>query len=510
MASVTDNKMIIYQSEVQEYSTRLETLNGREYVVVPVTMMVEGVHQGSHGALLHTAEELGKIPESWNGIPVTVGHPVVEGNNVSANSPSVLESWQIGVVFNTIINGDKLKSEAWLEKTKLSNHENLNDRITNGEIIEVSVGVFSEDEEVEGSWHNETYDAVARNLRPDHLAILPNQVGACSIEDGCGIRVNSKNKKGESIMDVKMALGVLQKNGYKTIKLANNSEKGLLEMFDVLRELVRSLNPDIPIDNSYPYHYLIEVYDTYLIYERDTNQTTDYYKRGYQFNIKTGEAEFTSEPIEVEKNVEYKTVMNSYTEVKRKRGLQTNLKKEDETMANEKCTPCVAKKVDGLIANASTNFAETDREWLETLEEDQLDRMVPVSVEPTVNKESVKITPEMAVNALREGLKNENDFIKLMPTNMQEQTRSALRLFEERKTSLIESIMSNTEKDTWTREELQVYEVEKLEKIAKTAGVKQAEVQVNYSGMGAGTSLHNNTSLNDVPLMAPAGIVFEN
>ena len=79
-------EMNVYLTTQQEYTTREAILNGREYIVVPVTMMVEGVHQGSQGSLLHTAEELGKIPESWNGIPVTVGHPAVEGKFVSANS----------------------------------------------------------------------------------------------------------------------------------------------------------------------------------------------------------------------------------------------------------------------------------------------------------------------------------------------------------------------------------------------------------------------------------------
>lgn len=82
----TTNNMQTYTSTNKEYEVREETLNGREYVVVPVTMMVEGVHSGSKGPLLHTSEELGKIPESWNGMPVTVDHPVVEGLPVSAHS----------------------------------------------------------------------------------------------------------------------------------------------------------------------------------------------------------------------------------------------------------------------------------------------------------------------------------------------------------------------------------------------------------------------------------------
>jgi hypothetical protein len=39
------------------------------------------------------------------------------------------------------------------------------------------------------------YEGIARNLRPDHLAILPDDKGACSLEDGCGVNNTSKNWK---------------------------------------------------------------------------------------------------------------------------------------------------------------------------------------------------------------------------------------------------------------------------------------------------------------------------
>lgn len=498
MADAVNSKMVICQTEVQEYTTRDETLNGREYVVVPVTMMVEGVHQGSHGALLHTAEELGKIPESWNGIPVTIGHPMVEGNPVSANSPSILESWAVGIIFNTLLNGTKLKSEAWLEKNKLANHENLNDRISNGEIIEVSVGVFSEDEDTEGTWHNESYVAVARNLRPDHLAILPNQVGACSNADGCGIRINSENMEINETNRT-LVLNQLKQQGFNVSQLVVN--ESLLKLVEKIRSKVYSM------DKEGEWYYVEDIDDSFLIYTKSIRDgESKLYKQGYACAADESIV-FVGEPVEVLRKVEYETVMNNNTEIKRTRKLQTNSKKEDENMADEKCKPCISQKATELIANAATQFTEKDRGWLETFEEDQLDKMIPKTTEPVVNKEVPKITPEMAVNALREGLKNEDDFIKLMPVSMQEQTRSALRLHEDHKASLIDSILANTEEGTWTKDELQVYEVGKLEKIAKTAKVQAPAAQVNYTGMMAGGNFQTNAQ-NDVPMLEPVGITF--
>ena len=77
--------MIQYIIQVNgDYVIRSDVYEGRTHIVVPVIMMVEGVHNGSQGPLLHLAEDLGKFPESWDGIPVTIQHPTVDGGNVSA------------------------------------------------------------------------------------------------------------------------------------------------------------------------------------------------------------------------------------------------------------------------------------------------------------------------------------------------------------------------------------------------------------------------------------------
>ena len=55
-----------------------------------------------------------------------------------------------------------------------------------GDIIEVSTGYFADKLDESGEFEGEEYDGVQINLRPDHLAILPNTIGACSVDDGCG------------------------------------------------------------------------------------------------------------------------------------------------------------------------------------------------------------------------------------------------------------------------------------------------------------------------------------
>jgi hypothetical protein len=192
---VMDN--LLYIQVNNRYSLRRVQHQGRQHLVAPVVMMVEGVHSGSHGAVLHLAEELGRIPGSWDGIPVTIGHP--EDNNgqgISANSPTVIDREAVGRVYNTHMDGDKLKAEVWLDEQRLiAVAPNAYQAIEQGNILEVSVGVFTDQQVEEGEHQGEHYVAIARNHRPDHLAILPDERGACSTEDGCGIRLNQQGGK---------------------------------------------------------------------------------------------------------------------------------------------------------------------------------------------------------------------------------------------------------------------------------------------------------------------------
>ena len=195
--SVGANEEYSYVANMQEgYTAIKKRWNGKEYLVAPVTMMVEGVHHGSHGPLLHPIAELGKFPASWNGIPVVINHPERDGVSISANAPEILERFAVGQVFNTHVEDTKLKAEVWLEEVRLMDcAPKLHTKVREGKPIEVSVGVFTVDEPVPGDWNGEYYDAIAKSHRPDHLALLTEVVGACSLKDGCGIRANEEGNE---------------------------------------------------------------------------------------------------------------------------------------------------------------------------------------------------------------------------------------------------------------------------------------------------------------------------
>jgi hypothetical protein len=468
------NKTGIYGAHVVEqeltYTVREETYQGAKYLVVPVTMMVEGVHNGSMGPLFHSIAELGKFPQAWNGRPVVIDHPEEEGQSVSANSPEIMERQVVGIIFNTHVDNTKLRAEAWLNEEKLRQScPSVLASVQKSEPIEVSIGVFTDTEEVEGDWNEEHYIAVAHNHRPDHLALLPGGRGACSVEDGCGIRVNKK--KGGTDVNEEEFLQSLK--SFYVDRLNLNVNAGYRELVDAARSKIDAM------DSENVMHFLQEVYDDFVVYEiRQRIGGLKLYKQGYKFENST--FELTGNPQEVRRKVEYEVLANG-SGMKRTRSNNNNNKEVSEMpKENEKCTPCVKAKVDALIANKVSKYAETDREWLEALSEEQLDKMEPQVVEKEVTNE---------VNVLSAEDRAIIDYVKFQK--------------KEQRKATIDQIQANSEKGTWADDELNAMSDTAL---AKIAGLLKKEEPANYSLFGGGGFDLNASG--EEP-MAPTGITFE-
>lgn len=162
---------------------------GREFAVVPVVMVKAGVVMNDS---LVPTDEL--HPITWNGVPVTVGHPQVDGNFVSANFPEVVDSWAVGTIYNSRVEAGDLKAEAWLDIVRVQAvRPGLIEALEAGTEMDVSTGYFSDDVREPGEINGNAYTVVSRNLNPDHLALLPDVSGACSWQDGCGVRANERS-----------------------------------------------------------------------------------------------------------------------------------------------------------------------------------------------------------------------------------------------------------------------------------------------------------------------------
>lgn len=186
--------------------TRRATLNGREHIVAPLSMIVEGVLNGSKGSLFYPADEIGKNPSQWNGVPLVAYHPTRMGQPVSARDPDVLNESGLGVVLKSRFDKQtsRLLAEGWFDVDAVRNYDKklpldarMLPRLEASQAIELSTGLFTRNEKAsEGANHRgRYYSHIARDYSPDHLAVLPDQRGACSLQDGCGVMINKEQEK---------------------------------------------------------------------------------------------------------------------------------------------------------------------------------------------------------------------------------------------------------------------------------------------------------------------------
>ncbi len=168
---------------------REEILEGRKHLIAPATLIVPGVLNGSLGPLYYPPEEVSADPEKWDNVPILVYHPK------SAESPKVFNEQAVGHVHKTVFEDHSLKAELWFDMDRVQKVDNrIYEALINNQKIELSTGLKTQNEEAEeGAVFNTPlgeqipYTHIARNHQPDHLAVFTDQVGACSLDDGCGV-----------------------------------------------------------------------------------------------------------------------------------------------------------------------------------------------------------------------------------------------------------------------------------------------------------------------------------
>ncbi len=487
-----------YSLQVNNYEITTGDLHGKEHLIVPVIMMREGVHNGSAGPILHKREELQHYTSAWNGIPVVVPHPTEDGKFISANIPEVLEEREIGRVFNAHVEGDKLKAEAWIDEEKA---ENISPRalqmVKDKEPLDVSVGVFTDNEQNTGQWNNQTYQAVAHNYRPDHLAFLPDEQGACSWGDGCGVRVNRKNEKG----GIHKVTYVINENLELDLKKLSKNGVNLIQLNQGYRDLIeKAQNRLDEMDNDFKMHFLAEIYDDEVIYRVDNSQEGEqnFYRQEYDTK-EDGEIELTGEPEKVIQKVSYVTANKDVND----NDDELNGNTKGDIMSDKEKTPCEA--IQSLIKSDYTAFDEGDEDWLSNLEEPSVNKLVAMEEKVREKDEESNddevMTQEKAVQTLKESFKDSEDFLEIVPDEYSEQMKYGLKLHNEKRKDLIDSITANSK--AFSEDELEKKDMPELEKLASfvddTSGM-------DYSGLAGGEGPQANTGKDDEEPLLPTGV----
>jgi hypothetical protein len=172
---------------------RSEELMGKPYRVFPAILVREKVLRNNIGVTFLPADEIRPTADAWNNVPVVERHPTKSGQPISARHPDILNTTGVGVLFNARFEDSALKADVYLAEDRIAVLPDTAAYVSNteaGTTGELSTGFACQVEKAPGEFNGEKYDVVLRDLRPDHLALLPDEKGACSVKDGCGLGVN--------------------------------------------------------------------------------------------------------------------------------------------------------------------------------------------------------------------------------------------------------------------------------------------------------------------------------
>lgn len=353
-------QVIRLELNAERVKPKMAKLEDVDYLVVPTVLICEGVHNG----LFYPAEELKKFPQAWNGRPIPVFHPTDnEGNAVTANSPETIEKCTVGKLFNVKWNAKskKLLGEAWISPVKCAalgeDGAAVLNAVQTSTTMEVSTGLFVDVMEQTGTWNNETYEGVAVNHRPDHFALLPSGVGACSVSDGAGFpRVNAEADKVRAMMaQLSSGLRVLR-------EFSLNDKQRLLR--DALTRKYGSSSKEAP-----SYTYLEDVYEKEVIFSIEGNGQTKLMKVGYSVNGK-GEVTIGPDAAEAVRRVtSYEPVTNEQAPAKE--GSDSMDPKDKTTEAaptpngQPASPPAKAHTIEELLGNADDSLKANVQDALE-------------------------------------------------------------------------------------------------------------------------------------------------
>lgn len=173
---------------VNHATIRYETHNGREHMVIPSFTLPDGVVMNGG---MYPHDEIEKSYKSLEGTLAPLSHPQVDGDYVAANQAEAINAHHIGAWNRNVKRvGNRVALEKWVDiefaKTTEGGRQ-LIEAVNNGSPIHTSTGIFLNREMTPNA---DGYGWIARDMTFDHDAILLNEVGAATPEDGVGMMVN--------------------------------------------------------------------------------------------------------------------------------------------------------------------------------------------------------------------------------------------------------------------------------------------------------------------------------
>jgi hypothetical protein len=282
--------------------------SGTKYTIKDVCGAVNDIVMNSR---LYPADQLAAGVASLEGKPAPAGHPKNSaGQHISALNGEALASSWIGsyctnarhVGGRTLVDIVVNEAQAKVHPTGQKLIERLDAAISgvNADPIHVSTGLTLQEITANGESLGKKYTSIATNIHYDHLAILLNENGAGTPEQGVGMFLNSQGAE-EEVETVTVNAAPEDKRfagltGWIRKLLGNSSELS----FDQISEGLRNLLPkDAWPREVFQRHFVWVDWNTDKLYRQDYSIGSD------------GSLALTSDPIEVIRKVDYEPVSNS-------------------------------------------------------------------------------------------------------------------------------------------------------------------------------------------------------
>ncbi|MCU6521959.1 DUF2213 domain-containing protein [Klebsiella quasipneumoniae] len=177
-----------------------ETIDGKPHIVVRgITPVVDDIVMNRK---LYPAAEIEKAYNTLERNPMPLGHPKVDGKHVSARDVRAVNEYHVGAWLQNVshkdgkVTGDMYVNRHYAESSEKGKRliNRLDEMIdgTNSEPIHISTGLLYSGIAANGESKGKKYNEIATNMMFDHVAVLLDEPGAGTPEEGVGIFVNAE------------------------------------------------------------------------------------------------------------------------------------------------------------------------------------------------------------------------------------------------------------------------------------------------------------------------------
>ncbi|HAT3754833.1 TPA: DUF2213 domain-containing protein [Citrobacter amalonaticus] len=294
-----------------------ETIDGKPHIVVRgITPVVDDIVMNRK---LYPAAEIEKAYNTLERNPMPLGHPKVDGKHVSARDVRAVNEYHVGAWLQNVSHKDgKVMGDMYVNRQYAESSEKgkrLINRLdemlagTNSDPIHISTGLLYSGIAANGESKGKKYNEIATNMMFDHVAVLLDEPGAGTPDEGVGIFVNAEGDETEiEVCNLQDAIvSDNRKDGWlNKIKffVANDGGMSFDEIAASLREAIRSNTSD-------SWRYVVSIYPDYLIFEEEKKNTSGRALFKQKYLISDGAVSLVGEPVEVvRKPTEYEIKTN--------------------------------------------------------------------------------------------------------------------------------------------------------------------------------------------------------